>query len=127
MSKQDLRAWSLAELKWSLQALALPAEAQRSLFPPFAVTADELALDFDHWYATALHQHEFTAHQLSALASVAGILSGMNRAADVSLWADTALAENPQWQELREAAGKVLEAFGWERGKPPSDRAVFVQ
>ena len=77
MNDEELRAWSLDQLKWSLQALALPYDAQRSLFPSFACTADELALDFDHWCETAGHQHAFTADQLSALASVTAVLSAM--------------------------------------------------
>lgn len=69
---------SLNELKWVIQALALPADAQRSLFPSFACVADELALGFDHWRRTATGQHEFTAYQLSALASLDALLSSMS-------------------------------------------------
>jgi hypothetical protein len=122
-----LRERSLDQLRWSLQALALPADAQLSLFPPFAVTADELALDFDDWWKTATQHNAFTADQLSALASVANILSEMSRARDDNLWDDSALAQHPQWQKLREVARKALEACRWDCGTPPSDRAVFVQ
>jgi hypothetical protein len=58
---------ALDQLKWSLQALALPFDAQRTLFPSFACTADKLALDFDHWCETAMHQHDFTTDQIAAL------------------------------------------------------------
>ena len=38
------------QLKWSLPALALPAEVQLRLFPEFVCIGDELVLDFDNWY-----------------------------------------------------------------------------
>ncbi len=37
----------MLRLKHSLQALAMPAEVQLTLFPDFVCKADELALDFD--------------------------------------------------------------------------------
>jgi hypothetical protein len=126
MNDEELRAWSLDQLKWSLQALALPYDAQRSLFPSFACTADELALDFDHWCETAGHQHAFTADQLSALASVTAVLSAMTDEKDPDLWSDSALAHLPRWPDVREKARKALEVFRWNLDVPPSDRAVFV-
>jgi hypothetical protein len=126
MSEEKLLAWSLDQLKWSLQALALPYDAQRRLFPSFACTADELALDFDHWCETARHQHPFTADQLSALASVSAALSTMTDEKDPGLWSDSALAHLPRWQDVRDGARKALEAFQWNLDVPPSDRAVFV-
>jgi hypothetical protein len=126
MSEEELLAWSLDQLKWSLQALALPYEAQRRLFPSFACIADELALDFDHWCETARHQHPFTADQLSALASVSTVLSAMTDEKNADLWSDSALAHLPRWQDVRDRARKALEAFQWNLDVPPSDRAVFV-
>jgi hypothetical protein len=126
MSEEELLAWSLDQLKWSLQALALPYDAQRNLFPSFACTADELALDFDHWCETARHQHTFTADQLSALGSVSAVLSAMTDEKDAGLWSDSALAHLPRWQDVRDRARKALDAFQWTLDVPPSDRAVFV-
>jgi hypothetical protein len=126
MSEQERLAWSLGQLKWSLQALALPYDAQRRLFPSFACTADELALDFDHWWETARHQHAFTADQLSALVSVEAVLSAMTNEKNPGLWSDSALAHLPLWQEVRERARAALEAFQWNLDVPPTDRAVFV-
>lgn len=41
----------LAELRFSLQLLAAPAQAQLSHFPvDWIALADEMALDFDHWH-----------------------------------------------------------------------------
>lgn len=127
MNEQDLRAQSLNQLKWSLQALALPYDAQRSLFPSFACIADELALDFDDWCETATKQHEFMTDQLSALASVATLLSEMSGEKNAELWTDAALAQLPRWQEVRERARKALQTFQWSLDRPPLDRAIFVR
>jgi hypothetical protein len=126
MNEEERLAWSLDQLKWSLQALALPYDAQRRLFPSFACTADELALDFDHWCETARHQHAFTADRLSALASVMAVLSALTDEKNPGLWSDSALAQLPRWQDVRDRARKALDAFQWNLDVPPPDRAVFV-
>ena len=51
----------LSHLEWALQALALPARDQVSLFPDSAHPADELILDFDHWYLVSLSDLEKVA------------------------------------------------------------------
>jgi hypothetical protein len=119
-------ASSLDQLKWALQALALPYEAQRNLFPSFACIADELALDFDHWRATAMHQHHFTPDQIAALASLDALLTEMTAEKDSGLWTDDALAHSPRWETVREHALNALGAFHWTLETPPSSRAVFV-
>ena len=127
MSHDDPRADPLTQLKWSLQALALPYQAQRGLFPSFAITADELVLDFDHWFETAKSQQIFTAEQQAALASVADLLSTMTGERDPTLWTDSALAHLPRWQEVRERAHEALRAFQCSLETPPPGRAIFVQ
>ena len=126
MSEDEQQERSLDQLKWSLQALALPYDTQRRLFPSFACTADELALDFDHWCETAKHQHAFTTDQLSALASVSAALAAMTDEKDAELWSDSALAYLPRWQDVRDRARKALETFRWTLDVPPLDRAVFI-
>jgi hypothetical protein len=127
MNEQELRAWSLDQLKWSLQALALPPDKQLGLFPPFTCTADEMALDFDHWAETARSQHAFAADQLSALAAVDDLLSEMTGENNAELWTDAALTQLLRWQEVRERARTALRIFGWHLDMPPSDRATFIQ
>ena len=117
----------LEELKWSLQALALEADVQQTLFPSFAATADELALDFDNWRRAASGQHAFTAEQHSALAAVDALLDEMSGKPNAGLWTDAALAGHPQWQEVRQRASRALAAFGWKLEKPPSDRGTYIK
>jgi hypothetical protein len=119
-------ASALDQLRWSLQALALPYEAQRNLFPSFACIADELALDFDHWHETAMHHHDFGPDQIAALASVDSLLAEMTAEKDSALWTDDALAHLPRWETVRERARNALEALHWTLGTPPSGRSIFV-
>jgi hypothetical protein len=123
---EQASAPSLDQLRWSLQALALPYAAQRDLFPSFACTADELALDFDHWRETAMHQHDFTPDQMAALASLDALLTEMTAESNPSLWTDDALARLPRWDTVREFARNALDAFDWRLDTPPSGRSVFV-
>jgi hypothetical protein len=83
-------------------------------------------LDFDHWRETAAAQHELTAEQLSALASLAALLAEMSGEKNAELWTDAALAHLPRWQEVREHARSALQAFQWTLETPPSGRAIFV-
>jgi hypothetical protein len=117
---------TLDQLRWALQALALPYAAQRNLFPSFACIADELALDFDHWRETAMHQHDFTAEQSAALTSLDAMLTEMTAEKNPEPWTDDALARLPRWETVRKRALSALEAFHWTLEVPPPGRAVFV-
>ena len=70
-----------AQFQWSLQALAMSAETQRSLFPEFVLQVDELALDFDHWYKVAqgLDGTNFSPQQLELLEAINARLEAMSR------------------------------------------------
>jgi hypothetical protein len=60
------------QFRWSVLALAMDAEVQLSLFPDFTCKADELALDFDHWFRVAKAQfpEEFSNGRLQALEAI---------------------------------------------------------
>ena len=102
----------LQELKWSLQALALPTAAQRDLFPDFVCVADELALDFDAWFAAASGQGGLSAGQHAALSGVNNLLSEMSGASRSDHWTVPALEADPFWQDARRRAKLALDAFG---------------
>ncbi|MGH6816165.1 MAG: hypothetical protein ACREC6_10705 [Hyphomicrobiaceae bacterium] len=120
-------AWALDELRRSLQAPALPADVQRSLFPSLVCVADELALDFDDWRRIATARHKFTTDRLSALASVDALLSQTSGRKNAELWTDAALADHPCWQDVRERARQTLRAFGWKVEMPPKNRATYIR
>lgn len=116
------------QLMWAVQALAQPAEVQPTLFPPFAVVADELALEFDHWRRVAERRVGalWSQGQRSALAALDRVLSEMSGPGKPELWLEAGCLRHPRWSEVRQLAQAVLSAFGWPPGLPPESRAVYV-
>lgn len=119
------------QFRWSLQALAMNAEVQQSLFPDFVCKADELALDYDHWseVARSFFGAEFSGDQLAAIQAIDRHLDAMSRGGavfDEQLWSEEALGTRPQWVELRSLAQLALSKFGWPADKPPCARSLYV-
>ncbi|MBI5368698.1 MAG: hypothetical protein HZA54_16805 [Planctomycetes bacterium] len=116
------------ELLWAVQALAQPADVQPTMFPPIVVVADELALDFDHWYQVSSGQTgtSWSPVQRLALAALDRQLSVMSGVDSPELWLSAGCLEHQQWSEVRRLALGVLAAFGWPPGLPPTERARYV-
>jgi hypothetical protein len=112
------RAWHFKQLKWSVQALALRAPEQLVLFPDFVATADELALELDHWATLVLDRYAgaLTDAQTTGLRALHRKLETMSRDGaefDADLWNETAMGSSVHWQEVRDLAIAVRDAFGW--------------
>jgi hypothetical protein len=99
--------WSLVRLKWAVQALALPENEQRGLFPSFVWVGDELALDFYECRETALKDRVLTDDQLAALVSLDTTLSKMAAENNMELW-DEPGVDHPRWEEVRGSAKDAL-------------------
>lgn len=113
-----VRAWHYKQLKWSVQALALRAPEQMVLFPDFVATADELALELDHWATLVLESYgeDLTESQAASLRGLHRKLATMSSDGaefDADLWTEAALASSAHWQEVRALAVTVRDAFGW--------------
>jgi hypothetical protein len=118
---------ALEQLKYSIQALALPADIQLSLFPDFVCKADELALDFDNWWQTVLNQEiTLTSRQLVLLSKLDNLLGKMSGTSNEALWTETSLRTNENWTAVRELAQATLEAFGWSLEVPPSNKSIYI-
>jgi hypothetical protein len=112
------RSWQFKQLRRSLQALAISGSGQRALFSDIVVKADELALDFDHWFAVVRSHYarDLTQAQADALAGIdrkLAIISRDGAEFDVELWTDEALTGSEHWADVRRLAASALEAFGW--------------
>lgn len=107
------RAWLRRQLAASLQALALTGSGQPVLFPEWAPTASELAMQFEHWLS-AIREHdaiEVAAAEADALAALERKLQTMSRDGaefDADLWTEAAVAESPHWEEVRCLARAAL-------------------
>ena len=117
----------LEQLKWSLQALALPADQQLRQFPDFVVVTDELMLEFDNWWRAAASEHAFSPEQHAALRRLDHTLKQMTELEVAHLSVVAELREHPKWQEVRHWARHALEAFGWSCDVPPKERVLYVR
>ena len=114
-------------LREVLQALAAPAEQQIARYPQVAVTADELALEFND--ALLLLESEaikLNGDQLAMLLALDAFLNQMSGAERAELWTSDALRSAPEWIEVREASREGLAVFGWPPDPLPPSRGVFV-
>ena len=121
MSDED-KHLILQQFKWSLQALAIAADDQFSLFPDFVLTPDELMLDFGHWFSVA-KRFDFTPRQRDAIQAIDELIDRMSNGGDLfseALYADSGLREDNLWVELRQLAKDALHEFGWPPDVPPS-------
>ena len=113
-------------LMWSVQALAAPAEVQVTLYPDFVVKANELALDFDNWYECARFSlaPEWSESQRTSLAALDAKLDAMSRSGaefTEDLWLESALAADPNWEQVRDLARTAIRLFSWPVECPPRE------
>ncbi|MEV4920791.1 hypothetical protein AB0K47_28780 [Streptomyces tirandamycinicus] len=104
---------SLRQLRASLERLSWPAERQLSHLKSLEVGADELALEFDD--AFRLVRGQVAEEKLPKLAVEAtqpidDILVRMTNAG-AEIWRSDALANSPEWAELRAQSSQALEAL----------------
>jgi hypothetical protein len=125
MNEQERRHWILERLKHSLQALAIPASEQVSLFPDFVIKTEELILEFEHWRVTALKNYraDLTDKQCDSLAAI----DAHSTAPSKEVWDESALASHPFWQHIRRLAKESLDAFEWPLDAPKSYAREYVR
>jgi hypothetical protein len=126
MSVSTGREWRLTQFKWALQALASSTEEQERLFPQWVIVADELVLDFEHWYSVVRSNQdaELSQQRMDCLQALERFLEQLIPAGiniEPGTWANAALARDPQWTEVRRLAAATLEAFSWPAEPPPRD------
>ena len=117
----------MERLKHSLQLLASQPDIPLGLLPDFVCKADELALEFDHWYVVVLRnfRSEMTVDQLSALDSLDHSLSELTKEAPT-----TGLMKRIAHLTGGEAFGRLPRrlsiAFNWPNETPPSHADEYV-
>ncbi|MHB1037555.1 MAG: hypothetical protein ACYC35_22035 [Pirellulales bacterium] len=117
------------QFQWAVQALAQPPNVQPTLFPPFVVVADELALEFDNWWKAyeSNFGHLCSQQQREAVSAVDHLLAEMSGPDKPELWLDDGCLNHPKWSEVRRLAADVLSAFEWPPGLPPLGRVTYVR
>ncbi|WP_394613781.1 hypothetical protein JNUCC0626_28245 [Lentzea sp. JNUCC 0626] len=110
-----------------VRRLALPAQAQREYLESIgtAPSADELALQFDDVKHHLLRQGPETVAVAERIDALLDEMSGPG-----PVWHVDALAESPQWAEVRGLAAELLRLLPFDGGpRPlaPSERALLAR
>jgi hypothetical protein len=105
-------AW--AQFVDSLRALAAELDVQIETVPG-ACVADELALDFAHWYEVARYTvaFPFTNEELNVLNGLDHTLDQMSGTQPADLWSNEALRSSSEWASVRTAAKAALHKLGY--------------
>ena len=117
----------LERLKWSVLALAQPADIQESLFPDFVLVADELALNWEQ-ALDVLNSEDasFTPHQKESIETLDGLILAISGSEHLEFWIDDALRTFPEWEQIRFAAAAVARSFGWPIEPPPPSPDIYI-
>lgn len=117
----------LNALRYSLQALAEPAEYQRKLLVHWREDLAELPERFvqSERHVRSVGASGFTAEQEQALAELHGHLNSFCGPAHAEHWKDEALDWSPHWMQVRRVASRCLETFGWPIEQPPLDISAY--
>lgn len=113
-------------LMWSVQALALDADAQFDLFPGFVSIADELALALEEALEGLADPWPLEAEVLDAVRNLDQQILGMSGPEHLDLWTDEAIRMSSEWSAVRTLARAVLATAAWPLQRPPRGRAIYV-
>ena len=104
-------------LRWALQHLSQPADAQLEFFG----SAGDMANEFGYWYATAREDFDdqLTPPQRRAIGVIDSLLGTFSSSDDGDYLTDEALHSGPEWDIIRDMAKDALRAFGWPTDGPP--------
>lgn len=115
------------QLQRAVVALAQPADIQLSLFPDFVCKADELALDFeDGLHEMIGHEDQFSGEQRAAIDTLNKLILSKSGEQHASFWNETAVRENPIWDEIRIVAKEAAATFCWDLNTMPPLNAVYI-
>jgi len=108
-------------LKYSLQALAQPAEYQRRLLHVWFEDLSEMPerLVQAHRHLTKRVKPSFTDRQQAALVDIFMKFESFSGPVHATHWRESALVESSHWEDVRQLAKKCLTAFGWQDDSPP--------
>ena len=111
--------YTISRFRWSLQALAAPAQVQLELFPGFVLKVDELAIEFDQWYQVVKRRRTiFTPKQRKILEKLNRQLDDISGPDNLHYWMEETLRTDTMWEKIRKLARTALVALGWTAESP---------
>lgn len=112
------------ELKYAVQALALPVTGQRHLHWCDGCRVEKLAAAFKQWQIT---DAEMTQGQTAVLQRLGQRLEQLVCEPDVPDWSDLSLRRSPRWRQVRHTAREALVLFGWPLDVPPETTVALAE
>ena len=99
----------------AVRNLSLPGKEALAILPAGRHRADGLAISFDDQYTSFMERMTNLPGdaQLIALQELDSALNAISGPDNVDLWTDSSFASDPQWNDIRALAQKVLSEFGW--------------
>jgi hypothetical protein len=111
--------YSMTRFRWSLQALAAPADIQLQLFPDYDWKVDELAIEFDQWYQVMKRRLTyFTTKAQKLLEDLNQKLDEISGPENSRYWLEETLQTDGAWEAIRDLARLALNAIGWPIENP---------
>lgn len=98
-----MNEWRRQQLLWSVRWIAADPEAALAAVPG-VVTADEIALDLDHWTMMARDWALVDGPALAMLDKIDREFASMSDSDRPELWDDAALGTAPEWLAQRARA-----------------------
>lgn len=124
MSEAGSVDYSMSRFRWSLQALAAPAEVQLQLFPGLDWKVDELAIEFDQWYQVMKRRRSlFPVKARKLLEDLNSKLDEMSGPENSRFWLEDTLKTDVAWEMIRDLARHALNAIGWPIENPMLSRS----
>jgi hypothetical protein len=114
-------------LRYSLQALAQPADFQRRLLDVWHDPPDELPERFvqAHRHVLANAREGLTKSQADVLEALHTKFRSFCGPSNAEHWREEALDTSPHWEAVRRVARICLERFGWSTEQPPLDTLSY--
>lgn len=108
------------QLKYALQALALPMTGQLRLFPNRTERMDRLSTEYERWQQLVLYEQAdaLTRSQRTVLTSLAERLMQLQDHCCLS-GSEVSWRRCPEWRQVRSLARQALLTFNWPLDLPP--------
>lgn len=114
----------MLRFRWSLQALAAPADVQLQLVPDYLWGVDELAIEFDQWYQVMKRrQTMFSKKQRGILEDLNKKLDEISGPENLRYWMEDTVRNDIAWEDIRFLAQNALDAMGWPLQEPLKNRS----
>ncbi|MXR70142.1 hypothetical protein GNT65_15865 [Shewanella sp. JBTF-M18] len=113
-------------LKNSIMALAASAKVQEALYPSFSAVGDELVLEFGECLDN-LKVSDLTPEQAASIEALdVFIIQHSGTQFSAMYLENSALYENPNWDEIRSLAKLVAKEMGWSLSEPVKQKHRIV-